>query len=291
MIGLHNKLRKLANKIMTDFSKVNKNAVRDYWNSRPCNIRHSQREIGSKEYFDDVEVRKYFVEPHIPGFADFPTWKDKKVLEIGCGIGTDTISFARAGAQITAIEYSEESLKIAKRRAEVFNLPIKFYHADAEKLSETVPVEKYDLIYSFGVIHHTPYPEKAISEVKKYMGKDSVFKIMVYNRNSYKTWWIIFKYGFGQFWKKDQLIAKYSEAQIGSPVTYSYTKKSIHDFLNGLIITNIFADHIFPYSIPEYKKYEYKKMWYFRILPNPIFRLMERALGWHLCVTAKLKEI
>ena len=276
---------------MTDFSKVEIKTVRDYWNSRPCNIRHSPRKIGSKEYFDEVEERKYLVEPHIPGFANFPKWKGKKVLEIGCGIGTDTINFARAGAQVTAIEYSEESLKIAKQRAKVFNLPIKFYLANAETLSKTIPVERYDLVYSFGVIHHTPYPEKVISEIKKYMDKNSVFKIMVYNRNSYKTWWIILKYGKGQFWKKDQLIAKYSEAQTGSPVTYSYTKKSIHDFLNGFVINNKFVDHIFPYSIPEYKRYKYKKMWYFRILPNPIFRLTERTWGWHLCVTAKLTEI
>ncbi len=274
---------------MTDFSKVDKNEVRDYWNSRPCNIRHSSKEIGTKEYFNDVETRKYFVEPHIPGFADFPNWKGKKVLEIGCGIGTDTINFARAGALVTAIEYSEESLEIAKQRAKVFDLPIKFFHADAEKLSETVPLEKYDLVYSFGVIHHTPHPEKAISELKKYMDKDSIFKIMVYNRNSYKTWWIIFKYGRGQFWKKDQLIAKYSEAQTGSPVTYSYTKKSIRDFLKGLVVNNMYVDHIFPYSIPEYKKYEYKKVWYFQILPKSLFRWMEKTLGWHLCATAKLK--
>ena len=274
---------------MTDFSNIDINTVRDYWNSRPCNIRHSPRKMGSKEYFDDVEARKYFVEPHIPGFADFPKWKSKKVLEIGCGIGTDTINFARAGAQVTAIEYSEESLKIAKQRAKVFNLPIKFYHADAENLSKTVPVERYDLVYSFGVIHHTPHPEKAISEVKKYMNDESVFKVMVYNRNSYKTLWIILKYGKGQFWKKDQLIAKYSEAQTGSPVTYSYTKKSIHDFLKGFSINDMFIDHIFPYSIPEYKRYEYKEMWYFRILPKPIFRWMEKTWGWHLCVTAKLK--
>ena len=274
---------------MTDFSKVDIQDVQDYWNSRPCNIRHSPREIGSKEYFNDVEARKYFVEPHIPDFAQFSQWKGKKVLEIGCGIGTDTINFARAGAKVTAMDYSEESLKIAQKRAEVFDLPIKFYHANAERLSDVIPIEKYDLIYSFGVIHHTPNPDQAIEEIKKYMGGDSILKLMVYNRNSYKTWWIILKYGLGQFWKKDKLIAKYSEAQMGSPVTYSYTKKTIYGLLNGFKIKDIFVDHIFPYTIPEYKKYEYKKVWYFRIMPGFMFRWLEKTWGWHLCTTAKLK--
>jgi ubiquinone/menaquinone biosynthesis C-methylase UbiE len=186
------------------------------------------------------------------------------------------------------MDYSKESLKIAKKRAEVFGLPIKFYHADAERLSDVIPVEKFDLIYSFGVIHHTPNPHKAIDEIKKYMNMNSTLKLMVYNRNSYKTWWILFKYGYGQFWKKDKYIAKYSEAQTGSPVTYSYTKKTIATLLDGFKINDMFIDHIFPYSIPEYKKYEYKKVWYFRYIPNFLFKRMEKFWGWHLCITATL---
>jgi len=151
---------------VAEFSSVNIDKVRDYWNTRPCNIRHSNKEVGTKEYFDEVEARKYFVEPHIPLFAEFEKWKGKKVLEIGCGIGTDTINFARAGAIVTAVDLSEKSLEVAKKRAECFGYNIRFYQVNAERLSETVPVEEYDLVYSFGVIHHTPHPELVINEIK-----------------------------------------------------------------------------------------------------------------------------
>ena len=75
------------------FEAVKIERVQDYWNERPCNIRHSSSPVGSQQYFDEVEARKYFVEPHIPGFAQFERWQGKRVLEIGCGIGTDTINF------------------------------------------------------------------------------------------------------------------------------------------------------------------------------------------------------
>ena len=97
------------------FSETSIDRVRDYWNSRPCNLRHSPAPVGSREYFDQVEARKYLVEPHIPGFAEYPRWAGRRVLEIGCGLGTDTMNFARAGARVTAVDLSSRSLELARQ--------------------------------------------------------------------------------------------------------------------------------------------------------------------------------
>ena len=121
-------------------------AVKKFWNERPCNIRHSSAELGTRQYFDEVEQRKYFVEPHIPPFADFEAWSGKSVLEVGCGIGTDSINFLRAGANLAAIDVSEESVKIAKQRANVYGFdPLVFNVANAEELY--VPNKTFDLVY------------------------------------------------------------------------------------------------------------------------------------------------
>lgn len=276
-----------------DFARVSIQDVKEYWNARPCNIRHSTAEIGTAEYFDQVETRKYFVEPHIPGFAQFERWRGKRVLEIGCGIGTDTINFARAGARVTAVDLSAESLKLARRRAEVFGLSdkIEFFEANAERLSEYIPARPYDLVYSFGVIHHSPDPKKIIEQIyTNFTHAHSTLKLMVYYRYSWKVLWILLQEK-GKFWQLDQIVAKHSEAQTGCPVTYSYSEKTVSKLLGEQFdIQEIFVDHIFPYQIQKYVKYEYQPEWYFRCLPKKVFRTLEQNFGWHLCLTAGVKQ-
>lgn len=272
------------------FKDVPVSKVQAYWDARPCNIRHSTKPVDSREYFDEVEARKYFVEYHIPAFADYPRWKDKKVLEIGCGIGTHTVGFAKAGAaHVTAVDISPVSLQHAQKRMEVYGFTDKvtLYQADAEKLSAIVPVETYDLIYSFGVLHHTPHPDQAMAELRKYAQPGTVLKLMMYYRWSWKVLWILAREGF-RFDKLEQLVAKHSEAQTGCPVTYTYTRRGLKTFVEaqGFEVQEMFVDHIFPYVVADYVQYRYRREWYFAWMPKPLFRALERLMGWHLCVTA-----
>ena len=273
---------------MSLFAEIPIEKVASYWNSRPCNLRHSPAPVGTREYFDGVEARKYFVEPHIPAFADFSCWSGKRVLEIGCGIGTDTINFARAGAEVTAVDLSEKSLELARLRASVYGLEknITFIQANAEQLAEFVAPAAYDLIYSFGVIHHTPEPRRVIEQVRKHFARPgSVLKIMVYHRHSTKVGRILAENRFD--WRGlDVHVARHSEAQTGCPVTYTYTPDSLERLLEGFTVQKMFVDHIFPFRIDEYIRYRYVKAWPWRGLPQPALRWFERRFGWHLCVTA-----
>lgn len=276
---------------MDKFAEVPIDDVKKYWNARPCNVRHSTKTLGTQEYFEEVEKRKFFVEPHLVRFADFPSTQGQKILEIGCGLGTTMINFAKSGAaKITAIDLSDASLALAKQRAEVYGFQDKigFYNINAEELSSHIPKDTYDLIFSFGVIHHTPHPEKILKEIHPLLSPQGKLKIMVYYRYSWKVFWIVMKYGKGQFWKLSKLVAKYSEAQTGCPITYIYSKKEAKALLEsaGFKVQKMEVEHIFPYKIPEYVKYQYVKEWYFRWMPKKLFNYLESKWGWHLCITA-----
>ncbi len=260
-------------------SEANLEDVKKFWNNRPCNIRHSQKEIGSKEYFTEVEKRKYFVEPHIPGFAEFAKWKGKKVLEIGCGIGTDAVNFARSGADYYGVELSAESLNLAKTRFRIFDLAGTFWEGNAEELSDFIPdALKFDLIYSFGVIHHTPHPEQVINGLKKFMHQESELRIMLYSKISWKN--IMIEGGFDQ-----------PEAASGCPIANTYTENEIRDLLKDYQICSIRKDHIFPYIIEKYIKHEYEYQPWFKHMPTPMFEHLQKTMGWHTLITAKLKGI
>ncbi len=249
-------------------------AVRDYWNRRPCNIRHSPSEVGTREYFDQVEARKYFVEPHIPGFADFAKWSGKRVLDIGCGIGTDAINFARAGAEYTGLELSDVSLDLARRRFDVFGHKGELLLGDAAELSRLLGGRSFDLVYSFGVIHHAPVPRRIIDAIASVVTPTSELRLMLYARDSWKS--LMIDEGFDQ-----------PEAQSGCPVAFTYTHDEVRALLADYEVTSIEQDHIFPYVVEKYVRYEYEKVSWFKEMPAAMFRALERRWGWHTLIRAR----
>ena len=250
-------------------------SVKEYWDRRPCNVRHSRKEVGTEEYFNEVEARKYFVEPHIPGFAEFAKWNGAKVLEVGCGLGTDAVNFARAGADYTGVDLSEASVALARRRFEVFGLSGTIQWCNGELLAESFAPHSFDLVYSFGVIHHTPRPREVFQQIAKVIKPAGTLKCMLYAKNSWKN--AMIEAGLDQ-----------PEAQSGCPVAFTYTHEDIHQLLSGLFdVTEITQAHIFPYVIEKYVKYEYERQPWFGAMPPEVFAALERSFGWHTLITAK----
>lgn len=262
--------------------------VQNYWDARPCNVRHSPAAVGCEQWIIETEQRKRKVEPHIAEFAKFDQWFNSKVLEIGCGIGIDTVAFARTGAKVTAIDLSDESIKLARKRAELAGVDIKFWSANAEQFILPVNRGHFDLVYAFGSIHHSPNPDAILGNARYFIKDGGTLKLMVYNKYSWKSLWILLKYGRGQFWKFRELIAKYSEAQTGCPITHVYSPRELRAMLerNGFTVRKMYKDHIFPYEIEAYKQHRYEKTWYWKLVPTPVFNWLERHFGWHLMVEA-----
>jgi SAM-dependent methyltransferase len=160
-----------------------KERVRAFWQEHPCGTKFSDAEIGTREFFERVEAHRYGKEWHIPGAADFTGAGGLKVLEIGCGLGTDGAQFAKAGADYTGIDLTEASIELARKRFELSGLKGEFRVADAERLG--FADETFDVVYSHGVLHHTPDTAGAVREVHRVLKPGGRAVVMLYHRGSY----------------------------------------------------------------------------------------------------------
>jgi ubiquinone/menaquinone biosynthesis C-methylase UbiE len=160
-----------------------KEQVRAFWQAHPCGIKFSDAEIGTREFFERVEAHRYAKEGHILAAADFASARGLRVLEIGCGLGTDGAQFAKAGARYTGIDLTEAAIELARKRFELTGLKGEFQTGDAENL--VFPDESFDLVYSHGVLHHTPDIERAVSEIHRVLKTGGRAIVMLYHRDSY----------------------------------------------------------------------------------------------------------
>jgi SAM-dependent methyltransferase len=253
------------------------NSVQQYWDERPCNVMHSQKPQGSREYFDEVEIKKFRAEPHILQFCEFSRWRGLKILEIGCGIGTMAINFARQGAEYTGVDLSGVSVDLCRQRFDVYGLPGTVLQADAEHLLDSIPPQHFDLVFSWGVIHHSPNPAAIIRNIDHYTSTGSTVKIMVYGRNSWKNFMI--QAGIDQ-----------PEAQAGCPIAETFSADELIELLGDQYHPiDVHQDHIFPYDIESYKSGEFVKQPWFAAMPTKVFQVLEKNLGWHLLLTAERK--
>ena len=168
---------------MSDPNDNLKERVRAFWQANPCGVKFADAAPGTRNFYELIEAHRYTTEWHIPGAADFANARGLKVLEIGCGLGTDGAQFAEAGADYTGVDLTEAAVALARKCFEFNGLPGKFQTADAENLD--FADESFDLVYSHGVLHHTPDTQKAINEVHRVLRPGGRAVVMLYHRNSY----------------------------------------------------------------------------------------------------------
>jgi len=214
----------------------------------------------------------------------------------GCSIGTDTINFLRNGACLTAIDISRESVKIAQSRAKVDGYDdANIFEANVEKLDQYAPFQDpanvpFDLIYSFGVIHHTPDPRAAIEQLSKLQEHGGELRLMLYSKISYKLMWAMHEQNRWKVSEADDVIREYAEAQSGCPVAFTYTFEEVKQLLSPWYEVNtIEKDHIFRWDVEKYIKKEYELDDTWKGVSDDVVKAWEKELGWHTLIKAVRK--
>ena len=157
--------------------------TREFWTTYQPGFRFARSPAGTKAFFDEVSAYRYALEPHIPSVVGFERWSGCKVLEAGCGIGTDATRFAAAGAHYTGIDFSPPAVALARQRFQLEDLPGRFVAASVTDLP--FPGETFDLVFSHGVIHHVDRTQAAVDEFHRVLKPHGTAIVMVYHRRSF----------------------------------------------------------------------------------------------------------
>lgn len=246
--------------------------VRAYWNEFINDIEVTDLPIGTSEFFDALERYRYEKIDYLRDYVGFQRYKGKKVLEVGCGVGIDLLQFARAGALVTAIDLTENAVKLAKA-----NLAREGYRADirvgnAERLD--FPDGSFDVVYSHGVLHHTTDTRKAVSEVHRVLRAGGEAVIMLYKRYSWFN-----------------LVATLSRTPIehpkkDAPIIRRYTTGECRRLFHRFREVQIHVDR-FPKRTLKHQNFlaelnNHVLVPFFEMLPD----FIKRRFGWHIMIRA-----
>jgi ubiquinone/menaquinone biosynthesis C-methylase UbiE len=258
--------------------------AREQWGTDPCGADYGSRyEFGTREFFDEVERHRY--EEYAPwmrevmGFGDFA---GRRLLEVGCGMGTDLLQFARGGAICTGVDLTARSIEISRLHFKRYGLSADFALSDAEHLP--FADDAFDVFYSNGVLHHTPGTKAAIGETYRVLAPGGTAKVMLYHRNSWNYWIeLILRHGIGraEFFRglsADDIMSKYVEYNEGGgrPLVKAYSRSEMRSMFAMFAEVKVEVEQLIRPEIYLFGD----------LIPERVFRSMRRTVGWNLIVTA-----
>jgi ubiquinone/menaquinone biosynthesis C-methylase UbiE len=244
----------------TSQSEIVKTAVRKFWGTRPCGVTHSAAPAGSHEFFRETEAHRFRIHtdwdhPFLKEAVGFRKYTGSRVLEVGCGIGVDALEWAKSGNSVVALDYNLPSCQITRGRFENASTRGFYINGDAENLP--FPDESFDIAYSFGVLHHTPGTQKAISEIRRCLKPGGRAIVMLYYKWSAMVWGeVLWGSGIrrGGFWKTRsarEVLSRYTEwdSQFEgnvNPLTKAYSKREIRKMFREFGHVQIKLHYLWP---------------------------------------------
>jgi ubiquinone/menaquinone biosynthesis C-methylase UbiE len=245
-----------------------KEAVRLHWEADPCGSKLVTAEPGTAEFYEQMERERYALEPFIRGFAEFERWRDRDVLEVGVGAGTDFVQFARAGANLSGIDLTDAAVGLVRTRLELEHLDANVLVGDAEAL----PFDEasFDLVYSWGVLHHTPDTQRSVEEVRRVLRPGGEARIMLYSRRSWVAYGLWARYALA-VGRPQRSLADVVANHMESPGTKAYTESELRDLFSSFSTVEI-QPFVTPYD---------------RRVAGPLARLAGSRLGWFVGITAR----
>ncbi len=239
--------------------------VHDFWQSHINNEYYTDAERASDSYFDEIEKRRYHTHYHLAEFFESLSGRNRQLLEVGCGIGVDSIQLARRGFQVTAVDLTENALTVARQYAAHRGVTINFQLGNAEKLD--FPAESFDFVYSFGVLHHTPDIERSLAEVHRVLRPGGTAWVMLYHRYSLVN--LVHR----------MLRLPYESPRSRHdqcPVVYTFSRNAVRELFRDFASAEVRSEYPFTYGFgPLASK-----------LPVSFRRRLGHAIGWHLMITA-----
>jgi SAM-dependent methyltransferase len=212
-----------------------KSDVAAFWNEASCGeqllLPNTER-----EGYRSQSASRYRLEPYIPGFAGFEAARGLEVLEIGVGLGADHQSFAEGGARLTGVDLTPRAIEHTRRRLELFGLTSELRQGDAEQLP--FADGSFDVVYSWGVLHHSPDTKAAFREVHRVLRPGGQARIMVYSKWSLIGLMLWLRYGLLALKPWRGLGEIYAE-HLESPGTKAYTEAEARELCAPFAETRI----------------------------------------------------